>query len=75
MGTGMGCASIGIYSYELIHMYGVENLIRIGSCGAMQEDIELGEIIMAAGASTDTPTMRISISCLARSLPSLLIRF
>ena len=54
MGTGMGCASIGIYSYELIHMYGVENLIRIGSCGAMQEDIELGEIIMAAGASTDT---------------------
>lgn len=31
MGTGMGCASIGIYSYELIHMYGVENLIRIGS--------------------------------------------
>ena len=53
MGTGMGCASIGIYSYELIHMYGVKNLIRIGSCGAMQEHIELGDIIMAAGASTD----------------------
>ena len=32
MGTGMGCPSIGIYSHELIHMYGVENLIRIGSC-------------------------------------------
>ena len=54
MGTGMGCASIGIYSYELIHMYGVKNLIRIGSCGGMQEYVKLGDIIMAAGASTDT---------------------
>ena len=36
MGTGMGCASIGIYTYELIHFYGVKNLIRIGSCGAMR---------------------------------------
>ncbi len=54
MGTGMGCASIGIYSYELIHMYGVENLIRIGSCGAMQDFVKLGDIVMAAGASTDT---------------------
>lgn len=54
MGTGMGCASIGIYSYELIHMYGVKNLIRIGSCGAMVPNVKLGDIIMAAGASTDT---------------------
>ena len=54
MGTGMGCASIGIYSYELIHMYGVKNLIRIGSCGCMQEYVKLGDIVMAAGASTDT---------------------
>lgn len=54
MGTGMGCASIGIYSYELIHMYGVKNLIRIGSCGAMQASVKLGDIVMAAGASTDT---------------------
>ncbi len=54
MGTGMGCASIGIYSYELIHMYGVKNLIRIGSCGGMQEHVKLGDIVMAAGASTDT---------------------
>ena len=54
MGTGMGCASIGIYSYELIHMYGVENLIRIGSCGGMQESVKLGDIVMAIGASTDT---------------------
>lgn len=54
MGTGMGCASIGIYSYELIHFYGVKNLIRIGSCGAMQENVKLGDIVMAAGASTDS---------------------
>lgn len=54
MGTGMGCASIGIYSYELIHFYGVKNLIRIGSCGAIQEHVKLGDIVMAMGASTDT---------------------
>lgn len=54
MGTGMGCASIGIYTYELIHFYGVKNLIRIGSCGAMREDVNLGDIVMAIGASTDT---------------------
>ena len=36
MGTGMGCPSIGLYTYELIHFYGVERLIRVGSCGAMQ---------------------------------------
>ena len=44
MGTGMGCASIGIYSYELIHM----------SCGGMQDYVKLGDIVMAAGSSTDT---------------------
>ena len=54
MGTGMGCASIGIYTYELIYFYGVKNLIRIGSCGAMQEELKLGDIVMAIGASTDT---------------------
>ena len=54
MGTGMGCASIGIYTYELIHFYGVKNLIRIGSCGAMQEDLKLGDIVMAIGANTDS---------------------
>lgn len=54
MGTGMGCPSIGIYTYELIHFYGVKNLIRIGSCGAMREDVKLGDIVMAIGASTDS---------------------
>lgn len=54
MGTGMGGGSIGIYSYELIHMYGAKRLIRIGSCGAMQDYVKMGDIIMAAGASTDS---------------------
>ncbi len=54
MGTGMGCPSIGIYSHELIHFYGVETLIRVGSCGSIQKDIALGEIIMAMGACTDS---------------------
>lgn len=54
MGTGMGCPSIGIYSYELIHMYGVKNLIRVGSCGAYDEKLNLFDIILAMGASTDS---------------------
>ena len=54
MGTGMGCPSIGIYSYELIHFYGVKRLIRIGSCGAMQKEMNLGDIVMALAASTDS---------------------
>ncbi len=53
MGTGMGCPSIGIYSYELIHFYGVKNLIRVGSCGSIQEHVRVGDIVMAMGASTD----------------------
>ena len=54
MGTGMGCPSIGIYTYELIHFYDVKKLIRIGSCGAMTEKLHLGDIVMAIGASTDS---------------------
>ncbi len=54
MGTGMGCPSIGIYTYELIHFYDVKTLIRIGSCGAMTKDLHLGDIVMAIGASTDS---------------------
>ncbi|MDR2630526.1 MAG: purine-nucleoside phosphorylase [Spirochaetaceae bacterium] len=54
MGTGMGCASMGIYSYELIHHYGCTSLIRIGSCGAFTEKLNLGDLVMAIGASSDT---------------------
>ncbi len=54
MGTGMGVPSIGIYSYELIHFYGVKNLIRIGSCGAFQKDLKLYDVIIGMGASTNS---------------------
>lgn len=54
MGTGMGMPSIGIYSYELISKFGVKNLIRIGSCGALQENLNLYDIIIAQGASTNS---------------------
>ena len=54
MGTGIGIPSISLYSYELIHVFGVQNLIRVGSCGALQPDIELYDVILAQGASTDS---------------------
>ena len=52
MGTGMGPASIGIYSYELIHTFGVKNLIRIGTCGALQPEVKLYDVILGMGSST-----------------------
>ncbi len=54
MGTGMGIPSIGIYTYELIHFYGVKNLIRIGSCGAFTDKLKLYDIILASGACTNS---------------------
>ena len=54
MGSGMGMPSIGIYSYELFTEFGVENIIRIGSCGAYSEKVKLREVIFAQGASTDS---------------------
>ncbi|MGO1369068.1 MAG: purine-nucleoside phosphorylase [Senegalia sp. (in: firmicutes)] len=54
MGTGMGIPSIAIYTYELIHFYGVKNLIRVGSCGAYQDDMNLYDLVIAMGASTDS---------------------
>ena len=57
MGTGMGCPSIGIYSYELIHFYGVKNLIRIGTAGAMQPEVKLRDIVIGMGSCTDSNYM------------------
>ena len=53
-GSGMGIPSIGIYSYELIHFYGVKNLIRIGSAGALSDKLDLYDIVIGMGASTDS---------------------
>lgn len=54
MGSGMGQPSIGIYSHELYNFYNVESIIRIGSCGAMQEQVHLRDIIIVQGACTDS---------------------
>ena len=58
MGTGMGIPSIGIYSHELIRFYGVKNLIRVGSCGACQEHVKVGDVIMAQEACTNSSYAR-----------------
>lgn len=51
---GMGIPSIGIYTYELYHFYDVENIIRVGSAGAMQPELKLGDIVAAMGACGDS---------------------
>ena len=53
MASGMGQPSIGIYSYELYKFYGVELIIRVGTCGSYQENIKVKDIIIATTASTD----------------------
>ena len=54
MGTGMGIPSMSIYAHELINVYGVKRLIRVGSCGSYQSDVKVRDIILAMGASTDS---------------------
>lgn len=54
MGGGMGMPSVGIYTYELFNFYDVDNIIRIGSAGAYMDDINLGDLVMAIGACTDS---------------------
>ncbi|MCK5051065.1 MAG: purine-nucleoside phosphorylase [Candidatus Cloacimonetes bacterium] len=58
-GTGMGIPSMSIYVTELIKDYGVKNLIRIGSCGAIKPEINLRDVILAEGASTDSQTNKL----------------
>ncbi|MCS4532378.1 purine-nucleoside phosphorylase [Corynebacterium sp. ES2794-CONJ1] len=57
MGSGMGMPSIGIYAYELINFFGTKKVIRVGSIGAMQENINLYDVIVGASASTDSNFM------------------
>ncbi|MCI7147194.1 MAG: purine-nucleoside phosphorylase [Candidatus Fimisoma sp.] len=53
-GTGMGMPSMGIYSWELITQYDVKNLIRIGTAGAFSDKLNLGDVVLALAASTDS---------------------
>ena len=54
MASGMGMPSMGIYSYELFHDYGVENIIRIGSAGAISAKLKLKDVVAGQGACTDS---------------------
>ena len=53
MGSGMGQPSIGIYSYELFNFYDVKTIIRIGSCGSLDKDLHVKDLIIAMGACTN----------------------
>jgi purine-nucleoside phosphorylase len=53
-GSGMGMPSASIYAHELINEYGVSTLIRVGSCGALTEELRLRDVVAASGASTDS---------------------
>ena len=53
-GTGMGIPSFSIYVSELIHVFGVKKLIRVGTCGGMHDSLNLRDVLIAQGASTDS---------------------
>ena len=54
MASGMGIPSMGIYSYELFNGYDVDNIIRLGTCGALKKEINLRDMIVATGACTNS---------------------
>jgi len=58
MGSGMGIPSASIYATELITEYGVENIIRVGTCGAVSPDVKVLDVIIGMGASTDSAVNR-----------------
>lgn len=57
-GTGMGVPSISIYVNELINEYDVQKLIRVGTCGGMQEDVNIRDVILAQGSTSDSQMNR-----------------
>jgi purine-nucleoside phosphorylase len=58
-GSGMGMPSCSIYTHELINEYGVKTLIRVGSCGALVESLNLRDVVAASGSSTDSAMNRV----------------
>lgn len=59
-GTGMGVPSISIYINELMQSYDAKTLIRVGTCGALQKDVEVRDVILAMSASTDSQMNRLT---------------
>lgn len=54
MGSGMGMPSISIYAHELFAEFGVQTIVRVGTCGALSDDLALGDLVIATAASTDS---------------------
>lgn len=67
-GSGMGVPSFQIYATELVKFYGVERIVRVGSCGALQPSLNLGDVIVAIGAGTDSTTNQTRLK--GRDLPA-----
>lgn len=59
MGHGMGIPSCSIYAKELITEYGVKNIIRVGSCGAVLDDVHVRDVVIGLGACTDSKVNRV----------------
>jgi purine-nucleoside phosphorylase len=59
MGTGMGMPSLSIYVNELIRDYGVQKLIRVGTCGALRAEVKIRNVILAMSASTDSAVNKV----------------
>src|SRR5690606_38258395 len=55
-GTGIGIPSTAVYVHELIHDFGVRQIIRIGTCGGLQPELQLDQLILATAAFTDSRT-------------------
>src|SRR6185503_10988599 len=58
-GTGMGQPSLSIYVNELVRDYGAQQLVRVGSCGALSDALDVGDVVLAISASTDSSMNRI----------------
>lgn len=58
MGSGMGMPSISIYAHELFDFYGVKQIIRVGTCGGLLADMQVGDLVLASAASTDSAMNR-----------------
>lgn len=59
MGSGMGMPSISIYAHELFDYYGVERIVRVGTCGGLHADMKLGDLVLASASSTDSAMNRL----------------
>jgi purine-nucleoside phosphorylase len=68
-GSGMGMPSCSIYAHELINEYGVQSLIRVGSCGALSASLKLRDVVAASGSSTDSAMNRVRFDGLVDYAP------